>query len=118
MDLVHIHHRPDIVTHLGLGIRLGAGDDIFAAEISSYQLLTIKSFRPVAAAILNLSPDHLDRHGSLENYYQTKARIFENQTEDDILVLNADDSEVMRIAEKALSKKVLFSYDTPQRRLC
>ncbi len=89
-------------------------DDIFAAEISSYQLLTIKSFRPVAAAILNLSPDHLDRHGSLENYYQTKARIFENQTEDDILVLNADDSEVMRIAEKALSKKVLFSYDTPQ----
>ena len=89
-------------------------DDIFAAEISSYQLLTIKSFRPVAAAILNLSPDHLDRHGSLENYYQTKARIFENQTEDDIIVLNADDSEVMRIAEKAVSKKILFSFDKPQ----
>ena len=89
-------------------------NDVFAAEISSYQLLSIKSFRPIAAAILNLSPDHLDRHGSLENYYQTKARIFENQTEEDILVLNADDCDVMRIAEKAVSKKVYFSYEKPQ----
>ena len=89
-------------------------EDVFAAEISSYQLLTIKTFRPVAAAILNLSPDHLDRHGSLENYYQTKARIFENQTEDDVLVLNADDEDVVRIAEKAPSRKVFFSYDKAQ----
>src|SRR5512132_340265 len=60
-------------------------------EISSFQLETIETFRPHIAAILNITPDHLDRHGSMESYIAAKARIFENQTEKDYAVLNLDD---------------------------
>ncbi len=67
-------------------------------EISSFQLETIESFRPRISAILNLSPDHLDRHGSMENYIAAKARIFENQTASDFAVLNADDERTAALA--------------------
>lgn len=83
--------------------------DVYVTEISSYQLMTIDKFHPVAAAILNLSPDHLDRHKTLENYYAAKARVFENQTDKDLLVLNADDADVCRISADASSRKVYFS---------
>jgi ferredoxin len=59
-------------------------------EISSFQLETIQTFRPRIAAVLNVTPDHLDRHGSFERYLAAKARIFENQQADDFAVLNAD----------------------------
>ena len=61
-------------------------------EISSFQLETIETFRPHIAAILNITPDHLDRHGSMDAYIAAKARIFENQTEKDFAVLNMDDA--------------------------
>jgi UDP-N-acetylmuramoylalanine--D-glutamate ligase len=61
------------------------------AELSSFQLELIEAFRPNIAVFLNLTPDHLDRHPSLEAYGKAKARIFENQTENDAAVLNADD---------------------------
>ena len=64
-------------------------------EISSFQLESIETFRPHISAILNVTPDHLDRHGSMENYIAAKTRIFENQTADDYAVLNAD-NEVCR----------------------
>jgi UDP-N-acetylmuramoylalanine--D-glutamate ligase len=64
---------------------------VFVVELSSFQLQTIHRFRPVAAALLNLSPDHLDRHPSLDAYRDAKARIFENQGAQDTAVLNADD---------------------------
>lgn len=83
--------------------------DIYVAELSSFQLETIDTFAPKAAAILNLAPDHLDRHGTVENYYAAKARIFENQGPDDILVVNADDKNVVKYAENAKSKKIWFS---------
>ena len=71
--------------------------DWLVAEISSFQLEAIRDFRPKGAAILNVTPDHLDRYHSIEEYGDTKARVFENQTYDDFLVLNRDDPETMKI---------------------
>lgn len=84
--------------------------EVFVTEISSFQLETIQTFRPRAAAILNLTPDHLDRHLTMENYVNAKGRIFENQTTEDLLVLNGDDELVCQLGEKAISKKAYFSY--------
>ena len=67
-------------------------------EASSFQLEAISAFRPDVAVLLNVTPDHLDRHGSLEAYRCAKARIFENQTEHDAAVLNADDVAVTQCA--------------------
>jgi UDP-N-acetylmuramoylalanine--D-glutamate ligase len=64
---------------------------ISVAELSSFQLELIDSFRPDVSVLLNLTPDHLDRHASFEDYARAKARIFENQTERDTAVINADD---------------------------
>ena len=64
---------------------------ITVAELSSFQLELIEKFRPNISVFLNLTPDHLDRHHTLESYGAAKARIFENQTEADSAVLNADD---------------------------
>ena len=66
------------------------------AEISSFQLETIESFRPEIGVLLNLTPDHLDRHGTFEEYARAKMRMFENQLERDIAVLNADDPEITK----------------------
>lgn len=84
--------------------------EIFVTEISSFQLETIEVFRPRTAVILNLTPDHLDRHLSMENYLKAKGRIFENQKPEDLLVLNADDPLVCTLGEKAISRKAYFSY--------
>lgn len=64
------------------------------AEVSSFQLETIESFRPEIALLLNLTPDHLDRHHSIAEYARAKLRIFENQRDRDAAILNADDPEV------------------------
>jgi UDP-N-acetylmuramoylalanine--D-glutamate ligase len=64
--------------------------DVAVLEVSSFQLETIESFRPRVAVLLNLTPDHLDRHGNLAGYLAAKARIFENQTREDVAILNAD----------------------------
>ena len=61
-------------------------------EASSFQLESISAFRPNIAVLLNVTPDHLDRHGSVEAYGRAKARLFENQTEEDAAVINADDA--------------------------
>jgi UDP-N-acetylmuramoylalanine--D-glutamate ligase len=69
-------------------------DTVTVAEVSSFQLEAIQAFRPDVAVFLNLSPDHLDRHGSLEAYARAKARLFENQRPEDAAVLNRDDAGV------------------------
>ena len=79
-------------------------------EVSSFQLETVEEFRPRIAVILNITPDHLDRHGSLENYILAKERIFANQTADDWLVLNADDDAAHRCAARAKSQVYWFSH--------
>jgi len=69
---------------------------ITVAEVSSFQLETIEKFRPEVGILLNLTPDHLDRHTSFEEYAAAKMRLFENQLDRDFAVLNADDSEVTK----------------------
>lgn len=78
-------------------------------EISSFQLETIESFHPKISVILNITPDHLDRHGTFENYVAAKARIFENQTIDDSAVLNADDPACGDIGKGIKPQIVWFS---------
>jgi UDP-N-acetylmuramoylalanine--D-glutamate ligase len=69
---------------------------VTVAEISSFQLESIEAFRPEIGVLLNLTPDHLDRHASFEEYAAAKMRMFANQLERDAAVLNADDPEVTR----------------------
>ena len=88
-----------------------APEDVFVTEISAFQLETINKFRPAASAILNLSPDHMDRYGTMENYIAAKARIFENQRGEDFLVLNADDEQVCELGRQAQCRKYYFSLD-------
>lgn len=78
-------------------------------EVSSFQLETIVDFRPKIAVILNITPDHLDRHKTFANYVAAKARIFENQRDDDFTVLNADDPTTIGLAEQTLAQRFLFS---------
>jgi len=66
-------------------------DTVTVVELSSFQLELIQSFRTDISVFLNLTPDHLDRHGSMDSYTSAKARIFANQTEEDFAILNADD---------------------------
>src|SRR5258707_1993262 len=73
-------------------------DTITVAELSSFQLELIETFRPNISGFLNLTPDHLDRHHTLEAYGRAKARIFENQTEADSAILNADDPATTPLA--------------------
>ncbi|PSH05388.1 MAG: UDP-N-acetylmuramoyl-L-alanine--D-glutamate ligase [Acidobacteria bacterium] len=82
-------------------------------EISSFQLESIESFHPHISAILNVTPDHLDRHGSMQNYIAAKRRIFENQTADDYAVLNADSEVNLQIAEGLKSQVLWFSRKHP-----
>jgi len=80
-----------------------------ALEVSSFQLETVESFRPRIAMVLNVTPDHLDRHGSFANYAAAKARITEFQTSEDFLVLNAEDVEAQKIAAKSRAQIYWFS---------
>lgn len=78
-------------------------------ELSSYQLETIKEFRPTVAVVLNLMPDHMDRYETLADYGAAKHRIFRNQTSADVAVLNADDPLVSSWAEGLEAHVTLFS---------
>lgn len=93
-----------------------ASMDRIVVEISSFQLETIEEFRPNVAAILNITPDHLDRYDSMKDYVDAKVRIVENQTSEDYLVLNADDPEIEKlrrekweVISKELPKILYFS---------
>jgi UDP-N-acetylmuramoylalanine--D-glutamate ligase len=85
---------------------------ITVAELSSFQLELIEKFRPNISVFLNLTPDHLDRHHTLESYGAAKARIFENQTESDSAILNADDPGTTPCAP---AKPQLFWFSRKQR---
>lgn len=78
-------------------------------ELSSFQLESVDTFHPKIAVLLNLTPDHLDRHGSFENYAAAKERMFSRQTAEDFLVLNADDARVQQAASRAASQVFWFS---------
>ena len=82
---------------------------VVVAEVSSFQLEGVIAFKPHIAAILNLTPDHIDRHRDLGTYQAMKERIFANQTKDDYLILNYDDPVVRDMARRASSQVVYFS---------
>jgi UDP-N-acetylmuramoylalanine--D-glutamate ligase len=79
------------------------------AELSSFQLETIKTFRPSIAVVLNVTPNHMDRYETFNDYAAAKHRIFMNQTEDDVAVLNADDETVSSWANGLRAKVMNFS---------
>src|SRR6266446_2304151 len=84
-------------------------DTSIVLEISSFQLETIETFRPKVAVILNITPDHLDRHRTFETYVEAKTQIFENQQADDFSVLNADDSSCVPLAARTKAQVFWFS---------
>jgi UDP-N-acetylmuramoylalanine--D-glutamate ligase len=84
-------------------------DGLVVAEVSSFQLETIETFQPRVAAVLNITPDHLDRHGSLAAYVAAKARIFLIQTAADCAVLNADDEPTAALAARTRAHVLWFS---------
>lgn len=84
-------------------------EDVAIIEISSFQLESIENFKPKIAAVLNISPDHLNRHKTMENYILSKERIFENQTDKDFLILNYEDEVCRKMANKSNSKILYFS---------
>jgi UDP-N-acetylmuramoylalanine--D-glutamate ligase len=88
-------------------------DGLAVLEVSSFQLEAIDRFRPRVAAVLNLAPDHLDRHGTFERYVETKARIFANQTSADGAVLNADDPGTVDLAARTAAHVIWFSRTRP-----
>ena len=89
---------------------------VTVAEVSSFQLETIHSFRPEVSAILNITPDHLNRHHTMQCYIDTKARIAENQTKDQICVLNYEDPELKKLADKIPADIFWFSSARPLER--
>lgn len=81
-------------------------------EVSSFQLETIHAFHPSVSALLNVTPDHLNRHKTMENYIDAKCRIFENAKTEDVILLNADNPETLALTERAAktgARVVLFS---------
>ena len=99
--------------NIGVGLAQAVGragaDGYVVAEISSFQLEAAGTFHPHIAVMLNLTPDHLDRHGSLDGYATVKEQIFANQTAQDYLVLNHDDVRVRDMAQRCRSRAFFFS---------
>ena len=84
-------------------------DTAIVLEVSSFQLETIRSFRPKIAVVLNVTPDHLDRHRTFQAYADAKARIFENQQAGDFAVLNAEDPTCVDLSQRTRAEVFWFS---------
>ena len=87
--------------------------DYRVLEISSFQMETTQSFHPEVAIILNITPDHLDRHQNFEKYSAVKEKIFANQTDKDFLILNQDDYNTRNLGKNCPAKKIYFSMEEP-----
>jgi len=92
---------------------VGEALDVAVLEVSSFQLEAVERFRPRVALILNLSPDHLDRHGDFASYVDAKRAIFRNQEGEDVTVLNQDDPTVRELAAQVRGRVLLFSRRAP-----
>ncbi len=84
-------------------------DGVAVLEVSSFQLETVQRFHPRVAALLNLTPDHLDRHRTMEAYTSAKARVFAQQTANDYAVLNATDARVAALAPALRATRLAFA---------
>lgn len=107
----------DVTAGGNLGVALSSqvdrstADAVHVIEVSSFQLESIDTFHPWIAVFLNLSPDHLDRHASFEEYGEAKAAIFRNQGSDDWAVINADDPAVLALARSARARRFPFAVE-------
>lgn len=113
-EILHEFGVPVIVAgNVGLPLCAVARDlgpeGFYVLEVSSFQLETVKDFRPSVAGILNLTPDHLDRYRSVVDYYRAKARIIENCGREDTMFYNAEDRRCAEIADRFGGARVPFS---------
>ncbi|MEI7590020.1 MAG: UDP-N-acetylmuramoyl-L-alanine--D-glutamate ligase [Deltaproteobacteria bacterium] len=83
--------------------------DIIVLEVSSFQLLYVSTFRPAVALMLNITRDHTDYHGSFEEYVFAKGKIFANQNNDDVAIINAEEAYSVGVGEKTHAQKLYFS---------
>ena len=90
-------------------VQQGKRVEVVVAEISSFQLDTIETFRPRVAVLLNIAEDHLDRYADLQAYARSKARVFENQLPEDVAILNGSDRLAVESAARIRSRKLLFA---------
>ena len=113
LALARAGRRPFVGGNLGTPLveAVGRDVDVAVAEVSSFQLEWVETFRPAAAALLNVTPDHLDRHASFEEYRDLKARIFARQEPSDWAVVNRDDPEVAAIARRCRARVVSFGWE-------
>ena len=109
-------HAPaggNIGAALSAQVEESTADTIHVIESSSFQLETIDTFHPWIAVLVNLSADHIDRHGTFDSYAAAKARIFENQTATDWAVVNADDPASLALASHTRARRFDFALDAP-----
>ncbi len=110
------------VTGGNIGIALSelvtdvSAEGIIIAEVSSFQLESIDLFRPKAAVILNITPDHFERHGTMAEYIKVKSRVFENQKPGDVLLLNRQDEFCCKLAQMAKSDVYWLDTETKPER--
>lgn len=103
----------NVGTALSSQVEVSSPDAIHVVELSSFQLELTDTFHPWIAVLLNLSPDHLDRHASFQEYVDAKARIFANQTSSDAMVINADDPHVLEVARRSRARRLQFAVTGP-----
>ena len=114
-DIVKLAHPSSVlVGNIGIPFcdmveTLEADNAFIVAEISSFQLETIDRFAPKISAVLNMTPDHLNRHKTMEAYVEAKERIFKNQAENDICVLNFNNSYTKAMASKTKAEVIFFN---------
>ena len=112
-DIFKAYCNTVVVGNIGIPFTGEAGkldeNSYVVLEASSFQLETIKNFRAHIAAVLNITPDHLNRHKTLENYIAMKERVFENQTKDDYLILNYEDETCRGMADRTNGRAFFFS---------
>lgn len=111
-EMIRRHRACDLCGNIGKSLAasvLEKGPAVWrVVEVSSFQMKYIDRFRPDVAVVLNLSPNHLDWHPDLKDYYQSKLRIGKNQTRRQALVLNADDAVLRKEASRLKGRKVFF----------
>jgi UDP-N-acetylmuramoylalanine--D-glutamate ligase len=108
----HVQVGGNIGTAMTSLVETSTPQTVNVVEISSFQLDTIRKFRPRVAVLLNITPDHLDRYADFEAYRRSKFRLFMNQTSSDVAVLNRDDPQVYPLPVEIESRQQLFSQTT------
>ena len=113
-EMLKYNHKAIVAGNIGwplseLALAYGDEEKDVALELSNFQLLGIEHFAPHVSVVCNLAPDHLDYMPSVESYYESKMRIYENCTEDDWFLRNVDDATVMQYAQHIPCKVIDFS---------